>query len=1202
MTTAIARSISRKGRKQVHLKRLEIHGFKSFADKTVLEFKPGVTIVVGPNGSGKSNIADAVRWVLGEQSVKSLRGGKMEDVIFAGSEKRKSLGMAEVSLTIDNSSGIFPLEFSEITVTRRLYRSGESDYLINRVPCRLKDIHELFMDTGVGREGISIIGQGMVDEILSVKPEDRRGIIEEAAGIVKYRHRKKEAVRKLEDTENSLVRLNDIVEELNYQKEPLKEQARIAQIYKEQKKELDDLEIGLLSEEYGIASRRLQKIMKSKIEQEQDLEESSFLIVEKSAAEEEEKLKLQKMDEKIGHQQEKIYTESLLLEKNESENKLLNERIADISKQRKALGNDVLELKGEILGLNEEQNKHSLGKEKLEIALENSQRKLIEYEKYIHEDQAEDSKWQNELDELQKEHFRIIQEEAACTNELNSIKNKLDEHKNNSAEIEAEEIILKKEKKDTDQNISEIDSLLQKIAKEKNNLIQEIRQKENVIKELEEKRKLIQQNYNEMKDEMNSAIARKKVMAEMEESGQGYPNSVRDVLEAGKKNILSSDFVTVGQIIQVQKEYEIAVEVALGSAMQFVITKDEELAQFAVEWLKKLDKGRVTFLPLSTIKGRKAEIKQGNEHTLGLLCDFIKCEKKYEIVLEHLAGRIFLARNMDDALRMSRKTAFTYRVVTLDGQLVNSGGSITGGSFRKNNSSPLTRKRVLGELSEIIKTKNIELLEIEQKLYEINNNMESAKRDLGELNSLFQQAQVKHAESAKSLEYWNAEKVRISRVYESIMNKKEGLMVGQDDLLQRIFFLEQNSLAQKKNISIMQENIQELQEKIRTKRFERMKKNEHLTELRIEVATAEEKLNAHQKENGYLIQRANQLDQYKNTKEQRMGELKNERVAMEKSLSEIEKQRQLKLKRILEMERHKETLKNEKHNMLTALEKITAEIKELEKALREKQEKLHQYDVQKSKYEAAIEGLEQRLMEQFGFNVREEIKVLSSINDRRKSQLRITELKKSILELGDVNLAAIEEYRRINERIEFLTKQIGDMAEAKEKLQLVIREMNQIMTKKFKETYEKLDKAFQEMFVKLFNGGKAQLILTDEQNLLEAGVEIIAQPPGKKTQYLSLLSGGEKSLTAIALLMAVLKVKPSPFCILDEIESNLDESNVNSFAEMLREFANSTQFIVISHRKGTMEIAHVLYGVTIEETGVSSLISVKLEDAQKTAS
>ena len=1187
----------------MYLKRLEIHGFKSFADKTVMEFQPGITLVVGPNGSGKSNIADAVRWVLGEQSVKSLRGGKMEDVIFAGSEKRRSLGMAEVSLTIDNTSGIFPLEFNEVTVTRRLYRSGESDYLINRVPCRLRDVHELFMDTGVGREGISIIGQGKVDEILAVKPEDRRGLLEEAAGIVRYRYRKREAVRKLEDTETNLIRVHDIITELSDQKEPLAEQARVAGIYTGLKSELDNLEIGLIKEEIDSNYRRLENTKKNRLNEEKELEAIRTGFYAAQTRIEEHKLQLQKKEEKISIHQEKLYEENLRLEKNESEIKLLAERMNDLAKQKKTYNQDLQKQKEEYDSMDKELEAHKSSGQLLGTELEKSRERLRQYESDLEEENQLYLKDAQELEDLKNKHFENLQEETRVNNELTGLQQR-------RGQLERqEEQLLAKEK----QLAGEIEGVNRKIAGSEEESAQAVSfytTAERDLMEVEKQRLLeehrlkeLQKNNRCLADEKNNAQARQRILAEMEREGHGYGQGVKEIIRQIAAGKYEGIIGTVAQVIVVPKLYMTAVEVALGNSLQYLVTENDEIARQAVEWLKKNDKGRATFLPLNTVRGTKpTEHLPRGQGVIGRLSELVRYEERFNGIMESLLGRIWLIEDLAVAVEKARETGFRYRMVTLDGQVVNAGGSITGGSIKPNPSGILSRKQNIKELEQAVRALQDRIDAGEREEEEKAGLIRDIEKHTADLKAKIQDLRIKKAENAKILERWKAERERFREELDNVRWQISALSKEQETVDQGSKELHATAAVIREQISEITSKLQDLQETVRLSQTERIKKNEKLTQMRIDVATIEEKMTAFNKENSYLEHRLKQLLRYKQDKEDQIKELGRLKLKMEDDCRQAEKEKQKLLKILHKMELLLETLKNEKHRLLEEIGVLDREVKDFNTAVHGKEERLHQLELQESKYETSVEGLLTRLSEQFGLNF-EEIKGEGiAVKDRKAAQQRIVELKDEITGLGQVYLGAIEEYDRLLERLDFLTKQVADLTEARERLQKVIREMDQIMAKRFKETYILVDQAFREMFIRLFGGGRAQLVLTQEDNILETGVEIIAQPPGKKTQYLSLLSGGEKALTAIALLMAILKVKPSPFCVLDEIESNLDEANVYNFAQMIKEFARETQFVIISHRKGTMEIAHVLYGVTIEETGISSLVSVRLEDARKEAS
>ncbi len=1188
----------------MYLKKLEIQGFKSFADKTLLELKPGITLIVGPNGSGKSNIADAVRWVLGEQSVKSLRGGKMEDVIFAGSEKRRSLGMAEVSITIDNTSGTFPLEFNEVMVTRRLYRSGESDYLINRVPCRLKDVHELFMDTGVGREGFSIIGQGKIDEVLSMKPEERRGLLEEAAGIVKYRHRKREAEKKLEDTRNSLVRLNDIITELTVQEEPLAEQAKTAEIYRGLKSELDALEIGLILDEAQAAARKLEGIHNTRANEEKEREEITARYYKAQAREEEDKLRQQKLEESISVAQEKVYTENLRIEKNESEKKLISERIADLLKQEESLGIALSEQEKEITALRQEDTSRNKLGEELNRQLEAGKDNLKIFEEKLAVENQQDQALADRLENLKEEHFEALQEESRLHNDKTSHQQRLALLKRQEEQLAAKQTNSLAELDNIRNKLAELERENAEIISSLNGLEQASQQKEKQY-QLQDRRCKDQEISNRsLAEEKNNISARLKVLMEMEQEGQGYYQGVKEILRRLSEPVFNGIVGTVAQVMTVPKEYELAVEVVLGGSLQHLIAEDEKIAQNAILWLKKNDKGRVTFLPLTTVKGNRGGDHQcpSGAGVIGKLSELVRYEKKYAGIMEYLLGRVYLVEDLASAVQKAKETNFSFRMVTPDGQLVNAGGSLTGGSMKANPSGILSRRRNISELNQTAQKLKSQILRGEAHEKELARVLEEIQKSAAQVKEKQQEYQIKKAENGKNMERWSAERDRAKAEIKSLEWQSAEILQEKDTLTKHLQEKDYDVTQLQERIQKMALEIQEQQEALRARRGERVKKNEHVTQLRIDVATIQEKIVSFQKDMDYYNQRLKQLAQQKNDKKKELVTLRDKKKELEETCQSLIAQKGTQHLQLQEIEKQLEELKQERVQTQEQINKVGLEVKKYGNMLRNREEKIHQIELQQSKYETALEGCLRRLNEQFALTPAEAEKHCSPIENRSQAAERITQLKEDITNLGTVNLSAIEEYKKLTERLTFLNIQVNDMSEAKEKLLQVIKEMDQIMIRKFRDTFQQVDQCFQEMFKRLFGGGRAQLAMTAEEDPLEAGIEIIAQPPGKKTQSLTLLSGGEKALTAIALLMAMLKIKPSPFCVLDEIESNLDEANVLRFAQLLQEFSQQTQFIAISHHRGTMEIAHVLYGVTIEESGVSRLISVRLEDAQKEAS
>lgn len=1193
----------KKGREKVYLKRLEIQGFKSFADKTRLEFKPGIILVVGPNGSGKSNITDAIRWVLGEQSIKSLRGDKMEDVIFAGSEQRRSLGMAEVSLTIDNSSGFFPLEYNEITVTRRIYRSGESDFLINRVPCRLKDIHELFMDTGIGREGFSIIGQGKIDEVLSVRPEARRSLLEEAAGIVKYRYKKRDAVKKLEEMENSLVRLNDIIGELTAQEGPLAEQAEKAKEYKSKKTELDSLEIGLIVEENEKCRSKLEKVKENLRELELELEEVIAHYHQVQSSEEEYKLELQKKDEELVSYQEKIYQENLLLGKNESEKRLIRERLANLNIQAEQLVKDREQLWREKELLEQELVQHRSQEGALLQELAEGEAKLHSYEALLAEDNKQELMERNKLEELKNNHFELLQEEAQIHNGISGLKQRIESLQKQKEQFSTREDQIKNEISQVLEKLSSLEKEADHNALMLMDLEKELVSKDKqFLQEREQLQKLQQKNLT-LKEEINHLRSRHQLLLEMEKEGQGYGHAVREILQLQAKKQIEGIIGTVAQIIQVPAEYATAVEVVLGGALQHIVTENEKVAQQAIAWLKQQKLGRVTFLPLDTVKGtgKSGTIPTG-KGVIGRLSDLVEYEDRYKGIMEFLLGRTWLVQDLAVAVEKGKETGFRWRLVTLDGETVNPGGSLTGGSAKVNNSSILGRKRNIEILAQKVEKLETIYADGQKRETELAANVQETYRQWEEVKEKIQALRLREVEVSSVLDRWRADKGRRELEIENLKLEIDEAGNETEQLFQSVERYEQEKLAVQEKITLCLAEIEKLQQSLEKWQLEKLQKNEALTQLRIEAATGAAKLAAYRKEEQYYLERLSQLAQAEQEKQKESENIKQKEVELTQASVKVEEQIAQSLCLLQDLEGQLQEMRQGKENVKELISELSQEVKKYSSLLREKEEKQHHWQLQQSKLETTWEAGVRRLQEQYNLTIEEALTRGKLLGNRQKTLERITWLKLEIDKLGEVNLGAIEEYSRLKERLDFLNVQVNDMLEAKKRLELVIKEMDQIMARRFKETYGLVNEAFKEIFIRLFGGGKAELVLSEPENLLETGVEIIAQPPGKKTENLSLLSGGERALTAISLLMAMLKVRPSPFCVLDEIESHLDEANVQRFTELLRSFAKDRQFIVISHRKATMEAAHVLYGVTMEETGVSRLISVKLEDVEQEAS
>ncbi|GAW91047.1 chromosome segregation protein SMC [Calderihabitans maritimus] len=1191
----------------MYLKRLELQGFKSFADKVQLDFGPGITVIVGPNGSGKSNITDAVRWVLGEQSAKTLRGFKMEDVIFAGSDKRKAVSRAEVSLIFDNSDGMLPLDFNEVAATRRLFRSGESTYLINKTPCRLRDLQDLFLNTGLGKEAFSIIGQGNVTEILNSRPEERRGLIEEAAGVVKYRRRKKEAQRKLEETRNSLERINDLILELQSQLEPLKKQAEKASEYKKLEKELKELELELINYELRMLQEQLEEAAGEVEEWKNALAMRQAQAYQVREAGERARSELQKVDKQVSRLMEEVYeltneTEraegavSVTLERIKS----LQEKLFRLQAERKELARKLEDL-GAKFAQREEEHRHLQDQiAAKEQAVREQETELASLERELKEQESKEKQAKAEL-------FDLLNEISHGRNEFTRQEQQLHGAVQRSLRLEENFKSLKGNKEKIIQKIKELEVRLKACKVDFGNL--EGKRRELLRQREEEQQKLVgrQESLNKLKEEARQASSRLQVLQEMENSYEGYQGGVRAVLKACReKSICTGIYGVVAEILRVPTSYERAVEVALGGALQYIVTDTARHARQAIEFLKREKAGRATFLPLEVIKPRvlppEAQKVLSWSGVLGAAADLVRCEEKFASVVKYLLGGVLVTSNLKVAQKVARALGYNLKVVTLEGDVINPGGSFTGGSYRKSGSSLLARLRQIRQLKEQLKYLNEEIEREEQLTKMQQEKLVQVTEQINQVEEEIREARLVIAGLQRDLEHFRQE-------LEEIKESEGVLEVELEETREEINRLNSGKKeleAKLDQLKVREKNLTEIidrcREKIENLQSKKEKKIGAITELRIELASLRQEETGlqhflkdfYQTRDEYekaLARRQKELEDTEN----RMAEATEERSKLENRLRELKKVKSRK-------EAELELLRQEREKCAADLQRKEEEIKVAQRQIDEVKEKLHRAEINYARLEAERANREKTIHERFGLTLKEVLTKPSRIDDPDAASKKVERLKKSIKRLGTVNMAALEDYRRLKERYDFLSRQRNDLFQAENYLQQVIQKMDAIMSKRFETTFAAVSQAFCEIFRRLFGGGRAELQLANPENLLETGVEIVAQPPGKKLQHLNLLSGGEKALTVIALLFALLRVKPSPLVILDEIDASLDENNVERFAALLKEFADRTQFIVISHRQGTMEVADALYGVTMQETGVSQLMSVRLGEASSRAS
>ena len=1177
----------------MYLKRLELQGFKSFADKTVLEFMPGITSVIGPNGSGKSNISDAIRWVLGEQSMKSLRSGKSSDVIFAGTQNRKSLGFAEASLIFDNSDGKLPIEYTEVTVTRKIYRSGETGYYINKVPCRLKDVLELFMDTGIGKDGYSIIGQGKIDEILSNKSEDRRNVFEEAAGIVKFKTRKEESEKKLEHTKLNLLRINDILTEIEANIEPLKIQADKARKFLNLKEELKNIEVGLfyfniekykselkeiienteiLQSNCNLEEGKIERIKLLKEELKDNLDEITIKIENTQNIGFESEKQIEKLNSDINVAKAKIQNNS---ENIESYNKEISETNEKIKKSKQEIDEKI-----------DKKNSLKENRKKFENELNEKQEKLDEILKNLSDEQLHIESLKRKLEDNIDEKYEIESDtntQNANTSNIEKRRTQIDNEINsNISELDntsfkKEESVKEFEKSKKDRN--EIQEKIQNILKEKQSIEKEI--------------KIYDLKINNLMQENQIKDSRCKFLEETEREKEGYIKSVKSILN--DKNLLANMngkvHGAVANLITVPKNMQIAIEMSLGASLQNIVINSEEDAKKLIDYLRKNNLGRASFLPISSVKGKKIEKIKKIDKAIGVASDLIEYDKLYENIILSLLGRTVIVENMDLGVELAKENNYSFKIVTLQGDIINPSGAISGGSVPKRTTSILGREKEIEELKEEIKSikKKIESVQKEQQEKKaILNNM-----GLKELESESQTIDIKYNVEKQKLESINenAEKLRLHIA--KLKQEKINLNAQKEEIQK---FIEQNKIKLEK---IKREN-EELQKEISNYTEKNKEINKvvddldfDITNLKISVSSFDESENSINEIQNLIEKEIENNNLNIKNKKDRIQNLTQE---IEKLNTEINKNNE-KIKEIKEKVSNSsidiEKLKQEKTNISERIKKQEELQEEEFKIIEDLKAQIVRIDIKKNKTEEDLNSLVNNLWEEY------ELTPNAKGNYKRPenvalTQKRVNNLRQDIRDLGSVNVDSIEEYKNLKNRYDFMCEQRLDLENTMSKLRNMISDITETMKKQFKERFEIINRNFGEVFKELFGGGKAEIALEDESNILECGININVQPPGKKLQSMMLLSGGERAFTAIALLFAILKMSPAPFCVLDEIEAALDDVNVYRYAEFLKKFSKDTQFLVITHRKGTMEAADTVYGITMEENGISKLLSMKL--------
>ena len=1179
----------------MYLKSIEIHGFKSFANKIKFEFHNGITGIVGPNGSGKSNVADAVRWVLGEQKVKQLRGSKMEDVIFAGTENRKPLGFAYVAITLDNSDHKLDVDYEEVTVSRRLFRSGESEYMINGTQVRLKDVNELFYDTGIGKEGYSIIGQGQIDQILSGKPEERRELFDEAAGIVKFKRRKNQALKKLDDENQNLVRVQDILAELERQVGPLEKQCEKAKkylLFKDDLKKYDvnmflvemediknrlsdlDKKLEIATSDMNSSNEEFENIKKQYTKLEADLEEINNSIEAKKTMSTDTVLKIEKLEGRILVLKEQI---------NSAKN---NEEF--IATRVNAISSDIAKKEKDLTELCKEKDDN-------ENVIQETIKSQSEITTDISVIKEEIENFDKEIAEHKAEIIEILNSKSMIKSKLQRCDTLLEQINIRKSQLNQKLIEFQSEKENQESKIEELKAELDKVNDLIDELNKTVSEYRNDLNDLRVENSKITKSISENRERYHKSKSNLEALKNITERYEGYGNSIKKVMELkeNKKGIIG----VVADIIKVEKKYEVAIETALGGNIQNIVTDTETTAKEIIEYLKKNKYGRATFLPLSSMTkktGFNNEDVFSDKGVLGLACDLVEIKKEYEGVTKYLLGKAVVVDTIDNAIALERKYRYSLRIVTLEGEYLNIGGSISGGAF-KNNSNLLGRRREIEELENKLKDLKNEKENLDKNLIENRSKTSVLNDELDKINKALQEQNIAKNTLELNLKQAKDRKNNIDTEYQEYTAES-------GNIASEIGNINNNSLELNKELTNVEDRNSELEELIKQKsnnmdsiNAKLVEKTSLLEEINIEISSLKQKheflCEKIQNSNNQISDLKNELEQIKNNSSENNNEISARIETIDGITKEIEEGRKLIEKLNLEIE----DLKNAKEKQNKDHKEFFDKREELSSRITQLDKEIYRLNSQKENLQEKNETKINYMWNEYEITYRNAIELRDeSLNDKAELRNSIANLKRQIKELGDVNVNAIEEFKEINERYQFMKEQHEDLMRAKENLLKIIDELEVGMRKQFKEKFAEIQVEFDKVFKELFGGGAGVIELTEADDILDAGINIISQPPGKKLQNMMQLSGGEKALTAICLLFAIQNLKPSPFCLLDEIEAALDGSNVIRFAEYLHKLTENTQFIVVTHRRGTMGCADRLYGITMQEKGVSALVSVDL--------
>ena len=1185
----------------MYLRAIEIQGFKSFADKTRLTFERDITAIVGPNGAGKSNLSDAILWVMGEQRTRTLRGGKMEDVIFGGTEKRGSLGFAQVSLILDNSAGLFPIEQDEVTITRRYYRSGESEYYINREACRLRDIHELLMDTGLGRDGYSIIGQGRIAEIVGNKSTDRREIFEEAAGISRYRYRKEESERKLARTEENLLRINDKVDELELQIEPLRNQAAAARRYLDLRADLKDMEVSVWMETLDRLRAQNETVQRDYAAAQENLEGAQRELDRLYAESESIAEKMREQDVRAETLRERVSEAERQTAAAESEAAVLRANLTSGSESIARMRLEVSEQSDRVQALHDQigasRTRLQEIKQEKQALLAQEEQTISEIEQNSADSGAADQAFAALLEKENTAAALLAERRTAITMLADQSQSLLDREsalQAASAESAEKRAALEQELEARTKTLIDARADVEKYSERRRERAQAAQQAEHALREAETK-------LSSVTVDLRAAQSRLQMLEDLERGYEGYSKAVKTVMRESERGALRGVHGPVANLVKAEDRFALAVETALGGAMQHIIVDTQRNGAAAIELLKKRDGGRATFLPLDTIRPQRLnDVPSGAPGYLGVAADLVTCDARYRDITQNLLGRTVVSDTLSHAIDMARSSGNRFRIVTLDGQVVNAGGSLTGGSAARGSgilsrANELARLRVSSGRLEEEKTK------AEQTVLERGDALENARTLLETASERFDQAQAVEQRAAR-----DETQARL------LLDAAIAAMEDQDRALGEIRAEQERHEQRITDARTAASEAETALERVRDARAEQAVGREAFDRRRQELAEQLARLRA----------QSASLDAERETIEASLGqidalfrELSDDREARLSAITEAEsnsEQMQLQLREKEAVIAALQTQIEERRAALSAgqtrrmeLEgmrtRVDKQVQEQNRSLLDMQGLVSRFEQKKLAADMEEKQLLDKLWDTYELSHSAAQKVRQPIESMHKANRRVAELRRSISALGTPNLGAIDEFERVNTRYTFLTEQREDVLKAKRELTGIIREITGEMEIIFRREFANIDEAFRKTFLELFGGGKAQLVLEDPENVLDCGIDIRVQPPGKAVSAISLLSGGEKAFVAIALYFAILKVRPTPFCVMDEIEAALDEANVGRFASYMRTISKNTQFLVITHRRGTMEEADHLFGVTMQEKGVSRVIPLTLDEASKSA-